>query len=220
MLFIVSTPIGNLEDISLRAIKALKQAEMVLAEDTRKARILFARYEINKTALSFHDYNKKARVKKVLTLLKQGKNIALVSEAGTPGISDPGFFLIRACTKENIPFTAIPGANACINALILSGLPTDRFMFCGFLSPKKGRRRKELKELSLVKSTIVIFESRYRIFSAINDIKDYFRGKKMAVVREMTKVYEQVVRGDVDAFDSLIKNIPLKGEFVIVIDNR
>ena len=220
MLYIVSTPIGNLEDITLRAINTLSKADLTLAEDTRKAKILLGHYDIKKPLLSFYDYNKEKRIKNVLSLLKEGREIALISEAGTPGVSDPGYFLARACVKENIPFTALPGPTAAVNALVLSGLPTDKFFFTGFLSPKKGKRDRQLKELAGIKTTLVIFESRRRLLSILKDSMAYFKDKKVVVLREMTKLYEEVLRGKLDFLISRIQDRALKGEFVIVIDNR
>ena len=220
MLYIVSNPIGNLEDITLRALKVLSKVDLILAEDTRKARILLSRYKIKKPALSFYDYNKEKRLKKVLSLLEGDREIALISEAGTPGISDPAYFLVKHCVEGNIPFTALPGPTAAVNALILSGLPTDSFYFAGFLPPRKGKRRKRMRELSFVNTTLIFFESPHRIVSTFEDIKEYFAHKKMAVVREMTKIYEEVVRGEPLSIQNIIQKKPLKGEYVIVIDNR
>lgn len=220
MLYVVATPIGNLEDITIRAVRFLRNVDIVLAEDTRKTTTLLKRYEIKKPLLSFHDHNKKTRTKQVLALLEKGKEIALVSSAGTPGISDPGFYLLRACATKNITFTAAPGPTAVINALVLSGLPTDKFFFVGFLSPKRSRRAKELKELSLIKTTFVFFESCHRVTPMLNDVGNCFGDKKIAVVKEMTKVYEEVLRGDARSISLQIKKIPIKGEFAVVVDNR
>ena len=153
MLYVVSTPIGNLKDITLRALEVLKGVDIILAEDTRRAGILLKHHRIKKPVLSFHDHNKVFRTKKVLSLLKSGKECALISEAGTPGISDPGFYLIRACVDSKLDFTALPGPSAVTNALVLSGLPTDSFYFAGFLSPKKGKRRRQLEELSQLEAS-------------------------------------------------------------------
>ncbi|MFH1768123.1 MAG: 16S rRNA (cytidine(1402)-2'-O)-methyltransferase [Candidatus Omnitrophota bacterium] len=221
MLYVIATPIGNLEDITIRAVKTLRAADLILAEDTRKAKIIFCRYAIKKPVISFHDHNKKIRTKRIIPLLKENKDIALISEAGTPGISDPGFFLLRECRREKIPFTAIPGPTAIINALILSGLPTDRFFFYGFLSSKKNRRRRELGEQAKVQATLIFFESRHRIISALEDIKRVFPERPIAVAKEMTKKYENVYRGGADEIiQQLNREAAIKGEFVIVIDNR
>ena len=220
MLYIVSTPIGNLKDITLRALEVLKEVDIILAEDTRRAGILLKHYGIKKPVLSFHDHNKVFRTKKVLSLLKVGKKCALISEAGTPGISDPGFYLIRACVDSELGFTVLPGPSAVINALVLSGLPTDSFYFAGFLSPKKGKRRRQLEEASQLATTLIFFESPHRVVGTLEDIKDYFGEKRIALTREMTKVYEEVVRGKPAEVLQTIHNKPLKGEFVVVIDNR
>ena len=220
MLYMVSTPIGNLKDITLRALEVLQGVNTILAEDTRRAGILLKHYGIKKPVLSFHDHNKVFRTKKVLSLLKDGKECALISEAGTPGISDPGFYLIRACVDRGLPFTVLPGPSAVINALVLSGLPTDTFYFAGFLSPKKGKRRRQLEELSQLATTLIFFESPHRIVETLEDIKDYFGEKRIALVREMTKVYEEVVRGKPTEVLDTVKGATLKGEFTIVIDSR
>ena len=219
MLYIVSTPIGNLEDITLRALKVLREADLILAEDTRKAGVLLNRYKIKKPLLSFHDHNKKTRTKQVLNRLTE-KEVALISEAGTPGISDPGFYLIRECVEQRISFTAIPGPTAAINALILSGFATDRFLFQGFLSPKRGKRKKQLKELSLIKTTLIIYESCHRIVKTLLDIKEVFKNKRIALIKEMTKVYEEIIRGNAEEIIFKLEPKPVKGEFVVVIDNR
>jgi len=220
MLYIIATPIGNLEDITIRAIRTLRKVDLVLAEDTRKTKVLFNRYRIKKPLLSFHDYNKKIRTRQVSTLLKKNSDIALVSCAGTPAISDPGFYLLRTCVEENISFTAIPGPSAVINALLLSGLPTDKFFFIGFLSAKRSKRKKELKELSLIKATLIIFESPHRLLSTLQDCRDYFDDKKIALLREMTKLYEEVLRGNLNSLISKIRNKAPRGELVVVINNR
>ncbi len=220
MLYIVSTPIGNLKDITLRALEVLKGVDIILAEDTRRAGVLLKYHGIKKPVLSFHDHNKVFCTKKVLSFLKEGKDCALISEAGTPGISDPGFYLIRACVNSGLDFTAIPGPSAVTNALVLSGLPTDSFYFAGFLSPKKGKRRRQLKELSQLATTLIFFESPHRVAGTLEDIKDCFDGKRIALAREMTKVYEEVVRGKPADVLKIIQKTPPKGEFVIVIDNR
>lgn len=220
MLYIISTPIGNLKDITLRALEVLKSVDLVFAEDTRKAGILLKHYQIDKPVLSFYDHNKVSRTKKVLGFLREEKDIALISEAGTPGISDPGFYLIRACVEAGVSFTAIPGPSAVINALVLSGLPTDSFYFAGFLSPKKARRRRQLKELSFYKTTLIFFESPHRVIACLEDVKEYFPQKPTVLVREMTKVYEQAVRGTPDTLFVYLQNHPPKGELVIVLNNR
>jgi 16S rRNA (cytidine1402-2'-O)-methyltransferase len=220
MLYLVATPIGNLEDITIRAIKTLSAVELILAEDTRKTKNLLDHYKIKKPVLSFYDHNKESRLKSVKSRLLGGEEIALVTSAGTPGISDPGFLLIKNCVKENIPFTSVPGATACVNALILSGLPTDRFFFAGFLSPKKAKRDKQLQDLSLIQTTLIIFVSRHKIKALLQDIKTWFRDKRVSLLREMTKVYEEVLRGKPEDLISKTLTKPPKGEIVVIIDNR
>ncbi len=220
MLYVVSTPIGNLKDITLRALEVLKGVDIILAEDTRRAGTLLKHYGIKKPVLSFHDHNKVFRTKKVLSLLKEGQECALISEAGTPGISDPGFYLIRACVDRGLGFTSLPGPSAVTNALVLSGLATDSFYFAGFLSPKKGKRRRQLEEASQLATTLIFFESPHRLLETMEDIKDYFGERRIALAREMTKVYEEVVRGKPAEVLKIIHNKSPKGEVVIVIDNR
>jgi 16S rRNA (cytidine1402-2'-O)-methyltransferase len=220
MLYLVSTPIGNLEDITVRAVSVLKSVDAIFAEDTRKALILLGHYGIKKPLFSFHEHNKKIKTPQIITQLKNDKTIALITEAGTPGISDPGFYLARACIENNVAFTALPGPTAVINALVLSGLPTDTFLFLGFLSPKPGKRNRQLKEASGVKATLVIYESVHRILKTLADIKGHFTAKKIAVAKEMTKIHETCFRSTADTIVEEVSIQPLKGEYVIVIDNR
>jgi len=220
MLYIVSTPIGNLEDITLRALRVLKEVSLVVAEDTRKAKNLCIRYDIKTRILSYHDYNKKTVTPKIIKILNEEKDVALISEAGTPGISDPGYFIIRECVNQNIPFTALPGASAATNALVLSGLATDSFFFLGFLSPKTGKRKQQLVEASKTETTLIVFESKYKVNKTLEAIGECFPGKKISVIREMTKIYEEVMRGSSEEMVESIKKKKAKGEYVICIDNR
>jgi len=220
MLYFVATPIGNLEDITLRALRILKEADYVAAEDTRTAHRLLSRYEIKKPVISFFDYNKTKRAPQIIRLLKEEKNVAFISEAGTPTISDPGYYLIKKCIEEDIPFTATPGPSAVLNALVLSGLPTDAFYFLGFLPHKSSQRLRLLKEAATHPATLIFFESPHRLVKTLLAMKEVFGNKRVAVVREMTKIYEEARRGAADELASYYQNKKVKGEIVIVVDNR
>jgi 16S rRNA (cytidine1402-2'-O)-methyltransferase len=221
MLYLVSVPIGNLDDITLRALKVLANADLILAEDTRRARKLLAQHRITKKILSFHDFNKRKRTKEVLNFaFKQQGDVALIPEAGTPLISDPGFYLLKRWLKKGLPYTAIPGPCSVINALVLSGLAPDRFFFAGFLNAKSSKRKKELRELAKVKTTLIVFESRYRILRTAKDIGDIFVDKEVVVAREMTKMHQEIIRAHAQALAAELKTKTLKGEFVVIIDNR
>jgi 16S rRNA (cytidine1402-2'-O)-methyltransferase len=222
MLYIVATPIGNLEDITKRALKVLEKVDFILAEDTRRTGLLLKHYNLpKKHFLSLHQYNEQRRIQKITGLLKQGKSVALVSNAGTPCISDPGYKLVRACVRENIKVTSIPGPCSIINALVLSGLPTDSFLFLGFLPRKKGALKKRLESAKLLKTTLVIFESPYRLVGLLQDLKEILGPKTFcAVIREMTKIYEEVKVGQVDELINCFKDRKLKGEIIVILDNR
>jgi len=216
-LYIVSTPIGNLEDITLRALRILKEVDIIAAEDTRHTKILLSRYGIKKDLISYYSYNRIKRKEKILDLLKSGKNIALVSDSGTPGISDPGSILISEAIKKEIPVTPIPGATALIASLTVSGKPTNKFIFEGFLSNKSSRRIKRLKELKEEKRTIIIYESCHRIKALLQDIIESLGDVNISVVRELTKKFEEVIRDNVS---NVIHHFDLtkpRGEFIVII---
>ena len=219
-LFIVPTPIGNLGDITFRAVETLKTVDLILAEDTRTSSKLLKHYEVDSKLESYHMHNEHQRLKAIISKIIGGKTIALISDAGTPSISDPGFLLIRECIKHNIQVECLPGATALITALVLSGIPSDKFLFEGFLPTKKGRT-KRLKELVDEKKTIVFYESPYRILKTLKDFSDYFGTENnISISRELTKIYEETFRGTVK--ESIIhfeKNKP-KGEFVLVLSNN
>ena len=196
MLYIVSTPIGNLGDITHRAVGVLKSVDLIACEDTRRTKILCAAYDIKKPLCSYYEYNKAVRGEYLMGLLREGKTIALVSDAGTPGISDPGFNLIRSALDAGIPVTPIPGPTALISALSASGFPANRFFFEGFLPVKSGARKKRLKELALLKATVVAYESPHRILATLEDMREILGKRPVAVVREITKKFEEVLRGD------------------------
>lgn len=219
-LFIVPTPIGNLGDITFRAIETLKSVDIILAEDTRTSLKLLKHYKINSKIESYHMHNEHKKADSIINKISEGNTIALISDAGTPSISDPGFLLVRECIKNNIEVECLPGATALITALVISGLPSDKFLFEGFLPAKKGRT-KRLKELSNEKKTIIFYESPHRILKTLKDFSDYFSPEKqVSVSREITKIYENTFRGTIE--ESIVhfeKNKP-KGEFVIVLSTN
>ncbi len=215
-LYIVSTPIGNLKDITFRAIDILKEVNFVACEDTRVTSILLKHYEIKKELISLNAANENSKIDYVLSRIENGENCALVSDAGTPAISDPGIRLISSAIKRNINVVSIPGASASISALTLSGFPTDSFLFEGFLPQKKGRQKK-LKELSEEKRTIILYESTYRIEKLLNELNEYMPERNIAVCREITKKFEEIWRGKPKELLESLKNKVTKGEFVFII---
>lgn len=217
VLYLVSTPIGNIEDISFRAIRILENADFIACEDTRKTNFLLTQYGIRNKTVSYYSHVESSKSEFIIDEIKSGKTVALVSDAGTPGISDPGNLLVSKCIEENIDIFSVPGCSSLIHALVLSGIPTGRFYFQGFLPHKKGRQT-ALKELSEIKMTVIIFESPFRIFKALNEIHEHFGNKEIAVCRELTKKFEQIIRGRVK--DILSKQFKTKGEFVIIVNNN
>lgn len=219
-LFLVPTPIGNLKDITFRSIEVLKNADIILAEDTRKTRILLNHYQINSLLHSHHKYNEHHTTNEVVNKIKAGSNIALVTDAGTPGISDPGFFLIRQCLEEKIDVECLPGPTAFVPALIQSGIPCNSFCFEGFLPVKKGRQSR-LKQLSEEERTIIIYESTHRLLKTLTQLIEYFGAeRKAAVSRELTKLYEETIRGNLIQILDYYRVHPIKGEIVIVIAGK
>ena len=213
-LYVVPTPIGNLEDITLRAINVLRSVDFILAEDTRTTSHLLRHLGIEKPMHSHHKFNEHATVGRVAESIANGKDVALVSDAGTPGISDPGFLLVRRCVEEGIDVVTLPGATALIPAVVQSGFPCDRFCFEGFLPQKKGRM-KRLQELAVEPRTLVLYESPYRVVKCLEQLAEVFG---VAVVREITKKFEETVRGTVAECIAHFKEHEPKGEFVIVIE--
>ena len=216
-LYIVPTPIGNLDDITLRAVRVLQQVDFILAEDTRTSSVLMKHLGIDKPLRSHHKFNEHATVAAVADSIAEGRNVALVSDAGTPGISDPGFLLVRTCVEQGIEVETLPGATACIPALVQSGFPCDRFCFEGFLPQKKGRR-KRLAELAAEPRTIVFYESPYRVVKCLEQLAETFGPERMvSVSRELTKKFEQTVRGTLAEVVAHFRHQAPKGEFVIVL---
>ena len=216
-LYVIPTPIGNLKDITYRAIEILKSVDLILAEDTRTSAKLLNHYNINVKTESFHMHNEHKKTNAVIKSILNGNEIAIVSDAGTPGISDPGFLLVRACIQNQIDIECLPGATAFIPALVNSGLPSDRFSFEGFLPVKKGRT-KRLKQLLNEKKTMVFYESPHRILKTLTDFSNYFNDESLiSVSRELTKLFEETFRGTIkESIKHFEKNKP-KGEFVIVL---
>ncbi len=219
-LVIVPTPIGNLGDITYRSVETLKKADIILAEDTRKTGVLLAHYGIEKKVIPHHKFNEHKTVLKISEIIKSGKTVALVSDGGTPGISDPGFLLVRTSVENGIEVECLPGASAFLPALIDSGLPTDRFCFEGFLPRKKGRQ-KRLNELAEEKRTLVFYESPHRLIKTLVQISEVFGSERQASVsRELTKVFEETVRGSLSTLVNHFENSPPRGEIVIVVAGR
>jgi len=217
ILYIVATPIGNLEDITLRAIRVLKEVDLIAAEDTRHTRNLLNKYEIETPLTSYHDHNKEEKAPVLVAQMLEGKNIALVSDAGTPGISDPGYFLINLAVDQKIPVIPIPGATAAITALSVSGLPTDRFVFEGFLAAKQTARIKRLKELEKEERTLIFYEAPHKIIKAIEDMIAVFGDRQAVITRELTKVYEEIVRAKLSDVLKHLKQKTVKGELTVIV---
>jgi 16S rRNA (cytidine1402-2'-O)-methyltransferase len=216
-LYLVPTPIGNLKDITFRALDVLREADVVFAEDTRKTGILLKHYQVEKKMIPYHQHNEHKVLEKMMEIIRVSATTALVTDAGTPGISDPGFLLIRACLKEGIDVECLPGATSLIPALVQSGLPSDRFIFLGFLPHKKGRNTK-LEEMKSIKTTMVLFESPHRLLKTLGQLSDYLGHDRQACVcRELTKLYEENVRGTLQEIHHHFDQGEVKGECVIVI---
>lgn len=219
-LYIVPTPVGNMEDMTLRAIRVLREADLVLAEDTRTSAILMKHYDIKTHMQSHHKYNEHGTTASIISRLKAGETIALISDAGTPGISDPGFFLSREASREGIDVITLPGATACIPALVSSGLPCDRFCFEGFLPQKKGRQS-AISALAEERRTMVFYESPYRVLKALQQMASVFGEDRPACVsREISKVHEEHVRGTLGELIAHFTATPAKGEIVIVVGGK
>lgn len=216
-LFIVPTPIGNLKDITLRALEVLSDVELILAEDTRTSAKLLKHFDISTPMQSYHMHNEHKVLDSVIEKLKGGVNMALISDAGTPAISDPGFLLVRACIKHNITVDCLPGATALIPALVNSGLPCDRFVFEGFLPPKKGRQTR-LQSISQEKRTVVLYESPHKLVKTLTQIGEFFGlAREITVSRELSKIYQETKRGTVKSVLEYYNENPPKGEIVITI---
>lgn len=217
-LFVVPTPVGNLEDMTFRAIRVLKEVDFILAEDTRTTGFLLKHFEINNKMQSHHKFNEHKSVEQIVARIKGGETVALVSDAGTPAISDPGFLIVRECVKEGVEVECLPGATAFVPALVMSGLPNDRFCFEGFLPPKKGRVTK-MKELALEPRTSIIYESPYRIVKTLSQLAEHMGlDRQASVSREISKLHAETVRGTLEKLISHFTLNDPKGEFVIILD--
>jgi 16S rRNA (cytidine1402-2'-O)-methyltransferase len=216
-LYVISTPIGNLEDITRRAVRLLSEIDLVAAEDTRKTRVLFDHLEISKPMVSFQSYNEVRRVSELVGSLASGKSVGLVTDAGTPGISDPAYSLVRAAIEHGHHVVALPGPSAVLPALVLSGLSMDRFVFEGFLPTKKGRRTR-LEELRLEKRTVVFYESPFRIVRTLQELLASWGDRRVSVSREITKKFEETVRGTITEVLGELKKKPVRGEYVLVVE--
>lgn len=216
-LYLIPTPIGNLEDITLRAIRILKEVDLILVEDTRTSGNLLKYYEIATKMFPFHQFNEHKVLDSLIERLKNGENLALITDAGTPGISDPGFLLVRECIKNEVEVECLPGATAFVPALVDSGLPSDKFYFEGFLPHKKGRQTR-LKELSMLPCTIILYESPHRLLKTIEQLIEFFGSARAASVsRELTKIHEENVRGSLQELFEHFNNKTIKGEIVLVV---
>jgi 16S rRNA (cytidine1402-2'-O)-methyltransferase len=219
-LFVIPTPIGNLQDITLRAINTLKVVDLILAEDTRTTLFLLKHLEIEKPLKSYHQHNEHKILEDLILQLQSGKNIALVSDAGTPGISDPGFLLIREVIKNNIPVISLPGATAFVPAIVNSGLPCNEFSFYGFLPQKKGRLSK-LKQIAVEEKTFVIYESPFRLVKLLQELKLHLGGERLASVsRELTKLFEETKRGTINELITYFTSKTVKGEIVVCVQGN
>ena len=219
-LYLVSTPIGNLEDITLRALRVLKEVNLVAAEDTRQTRRLLTHYNIHTPLTSYFEGNQQVKGDKLIERLKAGETIALVSDAGTPIISDPGYPLLRRCIDAEIPIVPIPGASAVVTAASISGLPLHNFAFEGFLSPKSGKRKRQLSVLAGEERTLILFESPHRLRRFLEDVLEVMGERNIVVARELTKRFEEVFRGNVSEALEKFQDTEPKGEFTIVIADR
>ena len=217
-LYIVATPIGNLEDITQRALRVLREADLVACEDTRRTRVLLNHFGIKTKTLSYHEHNERERTDQICTLLAAGKNIALVSDAGTPLISDPGFRVAHAAIEQGLPVVPIPGPTAFVSALVASGLPSAEFYFAGFLPARANARREKLESLTAIPATLIFYEAPHRISAALKDALDTLGNRRAAVAREMTKLHEEIVRGSLSALTERFgPDSRARGEMVLII---
>ncbi len=219
MMYFVPTPIGNLEDMTFRAVRILKEVDYILCEDTRTSGVLLKYYEIAKPLKSYHLHNEHHTTQKIIEDLKNGQNIAIITDAGTPGISDPGYLLAKAISDEKLEMQCLPGATAFVPALVVSGLPNNEFLFAGFLPQKKGRQTK-LKQLAAEKRTVVLYESPHKINTTLEQIKEFFGEEtQVSLSREISKKFEETKRGNISEVIEFSKSKTLKGEIVLVVNN-
>jgi len=217
VLYVVATPIGNLGDISMRALRVMKEADIIVAEDTRHTKAMLNAFQISTQLISLHEHNEKEKSVLIIEKIKTGKDIAYVTDAGTPCISDPGYFLISRAHDENIKVIPIPGPSAVITALSVSGFPADSFVFCGFLPSRQNDRKKYLETLKIEERTIVFYESPMRIMASLNDLHDILGNRDIVLAREITKKFEEIKRGDIPAIINELTDRKIKGEITIII---
>ena len=216
-LILIPTPIGNLDDLTLRAVECIKDVDLILCEDTRRSLKLLNHLQIKKPLKSFHKFNEHSKVEKVIIEIQSGIKVGLISDAGTPSISDPGYLIVKMCIDNNIDVECLPGPTALIPALVISGLPSERFTFEGFLPVKKGRKTR-LQELSSEKRTMIFYESPYKLYKTLEDFYEYFGPEReISISKELTKIFEYTQRGKIKDIIDSYKNKKLKGEFVIVV---
>ena len=219
-LYLVATPIGNLEDMSFRAVKTLTEADYILAEDTRHSIKLLNHYEITKKMVSYHEHNQFTKAESILEDLREGKQVALITDAGTPGISDPGSYLVLRCQEEKIDYTIIPGPVALINALVLSGQNTNRFVFEGFLPMKNRERQKRFEILKDEMRTIIFYEAPHKLKETLKDLFKFFGERQVSLIRELTKIHEEVLRMSLSEAVFYYQDLEVKGEFVVILEGQ
>ena len=217
-LYLVATPIGNLQDITMRALDTLRKVDVIACEDTRHTRNLLNHFRISNRTVSYHEHNEQERAEELVDRLVRGESVAIVSDAGTPGICDPGFRIVQRAAEAGIAVVPIPGAVAFVNAVIVSGLPSDALFFGGFLPPKKGERRKRLEDIGKIPATLIFYETPHRIAKSLADCSDVLGDRRAAVVRELTKIHEETVRGTLSDLTAKFTGRVVKGEIVIVIE--
>ena len=219
-LYLVATPIGNLEDITIRALKVLRRVDLIAAEDTRRTRALLSRYRIKVPTVSFFEGNEQRRAEELVAAMKGGRDVALLCDAGTPTISDPGFRLVRRAAEEGLRVVPLPGPTALIAALAASGLPTDTFHFFGFLPPKGAKRLRRLEEIKAMRGSVILYESPRRLTKTLEELLLHCGDRQMALARELTKVHEEVLRGNISELLATLRERDLKGEITIVMEGR
>lgn len=219
-IYLVPTPIGNLKDITLRALEVLKKVDIVAAEDTRQTLKLLNHFEIKKTLISYHQHNEQGKSEDILQLIEEGKSIAIVTDAGTPGISDPGAVIVQKCIQNNYEFEVLPGATAITTALVYSGLDTTKFIFRGFISRENKERKKLFEEVRDSKETLIFYESPHRLLNTLSILMKELGNRKISVCRELTKLHEEITRGSIEEVIEVFSNRTIKGEFVLVVEGK
>jgi len=218
ILYLVPTPIGNLEDITFRALRILKEVDMIAAEDTRQTKKLLNHFDISTPVASYHEHNKYSSGRKIIERLLEGKNVALVSDAGTPAISDPGYDLVHEALQKGCPVVPLPGANAALTALIASGLPTDHFYFFGFLDRNKREKKKQLESLKYFHDTLIFYEAPHRLRETLELMREVFGNRNIVISRELTKRFEEFIRGDMESVIRWARGTEIRGEFCIIVE--